>query len=127
MATTKIGIRSFQVTDHDRGGTVAWDVGGSLSFIASGEVGETVNAANRPAVGRKVTQMAGKFSVEGIDAGRVPIATIQSWANVTAVAALANGTVKTLTGHCVGQPELNTLEGTVSFDLEGITSEMKPL
>ncbi len=120
----KIGIRSLQVTDNERGGTVAWDVGGTLTFTASGETGEIVSSANKAVAGVKVVQMPGKFDVEGIDGARVPLATIQSWRDVTAVASLANGTTKTLTGPCTGQPELDVLEGKISFVLEGVTSEL---
>lgn len=120
----KIGIRSLQVTDNERGGTVAWDVGGTLTFTASGEVGEIVASANKAVAGVKVTQMAGKFDVEGIDGARVPLSTVQGWRDVTAVASLANDTTKTLTGSCTGQPELDILEGKLSFVLEGVTSEL---
>lgn len=120
----KIGIHSLQVSDNERGGTVAWDVGGTLTFTPSGEVGEIVASANKAVAGVKVSQMAGKFDVEGIDGGRVPVATVQSWRDVTAVASLANGATKTLVGSCTGQPELDVLEGKLSFVLEGVTSEI---
>lgn len=120
----KIGIRSLQLTDNVARRTYAWDVGGTLTFVASGETGEIVPSANKPVAGVKVTQMPGRFDVEGIDGGRLPLGVLQSMRDATCVAQLANGTTKSINGSVTGQPELDVLEGRLSFTIEGETSEV---
>lgn len=120
----KIGILSLQLTDHVAKRTYSWSVGGTLSFVASGEVGEIVPSANRAVAGVKVTQMPGKLDIEGIDSGVLPLSVLQGMRDATAVASLANGTTKTCTGSVTGQPELDVLEGKISFVIEGDTSEV---
>lgn len=122
----KIGIRSLQMTNNEApGGTTSWNVGGSCTFVASGEVGENVSSANNAVAGTKVMQMPGRMTIQGIDGGVVSLQYIQGLRNATLVAGLADGTTRTLTGSCEGQPEEDILEGTIDFEFVGVTTEVK--
>ncbi len=119
----RAGVRAFQVTDNENGGTTSFDVGGSASIELSGEMRETLESANNPAPGYSSKQTRGRLEVEGLDAGTVSLTAIQAWSDVTAILTLANGKTYAARGWLVDKPSLDAINGTLSVALEGIVTE----
>ena len=120
----RAGIRSFQVTDKERGDTIAFDVGGSVEVELSGGVAETLESANNPAAGYKEMASRGRLVAEVIDGSDVSLARMMGWREVTAIAQCANGKTYSSDGWLTDKPSLNILDGTLSIAIEGIVTEL---
>jgi hypothetical protein len=126
MASKKVraGIRSLQVTDKERGDTIAFDVGGTVEVELSGSVAETMESANNPAAGYKETASRGRLSSEVLDGGDVSLSRMMGWRDVTAICQCANGKTYSADGWLTDKPSLNVLDGTLTIAIEGIVTEL---
>jgi hypothetical protein len=126
MATKKVraGIRSFQITDKERGDTLSFDVGGTVEVELSGDVAETMESANNPAAGYKVMASRGRLAAEVIDGSDVSLSRMMGWRDVTAIVQLANGKTYSVDGWLTDKPSLNAIDGTLTIAIEGIVTEL---